>query len=173
MSTITLLHESIQRAHDAFESTVADVDTDLAHWRPDGTAHPIGSRYAHLVAVEDVAIQTVAQGGSALMATSWAGKTGIPDPQQAVITTLEWAQTVRIDLEALRAYAQAVFATTDEYLATLADDDLRQTRDLSEYELGIMTLGHVLINYVLTHAHDVMGEISATKGFKGLQGYPF
>ena len=173
MSTVTLLSGSLRHAHDSFEATVVDVDVDLAHWQPGGTAHPIGSRYAHMVVTEDIGIQAGARGGAPMMATSWTGKTGIPDPEQALNTTLEWAQTVQIEVEALRAYAQAVYAASDEYLATLTDDDLEQTIDLSTWELGTMTLGHFLVNYVLTHVHDIMGEISATKGVKGLKGYPF
>ncbi len=118
-------------------------------------------------------INGLAKGGALLFATSWAGKTGLEDPQAAFMTTLDWAQTVRVDLDALTDYAQAVYKITDAYLATLEEDDLDRVIDLTEQNMGEWSLGAFLISYVLCHVRDIMGEVSALKGVYGLQGYPF
>lgn len=173
MNAITLIREQIKNAHDWFGGTMAGVSDEVAHWQPGGKAHPIGSRYAHLVVAEDMLVNGLVQGGAPLFATAWAGKTGLEDPQASFFTTLEWAQGVKVDLEALDKYAQAVYANTDEYLATLSEADLERTIDLTEQNMGTWPLGAFLISFVLGHVHAIMGEISALKGVRGLQGYPF
>ncbi len=173
MNATSLIRQEMATAHEWFEATVADVDEDLAHWVPGGTAHPIGSRYAHMVVAEDMLVQGVLRESPTLFASSWAGKTGVPDPQQAFDTSLEWAQTVRVDLGALRSYAQAVYAATDAYLAALTDEDLDSAVDMSAQGYGQFVLGNFFLSYVLGHTRDIMGEISAIKGLKGQQGYPF
>jgi hypothetical protein len=173
MNAVTLIREELKHAHDAFEGTMDGVTDEVAHRQPGGTAHPIGSRYAHLVVSEDMMINGLLKGGPPLLATSWAGKTGLEDPQAAFITTLEWAQTVRVDLEVMNKYALAVFEATDGYLGTLAEEDLDRIVDLSEQNQGVWSLGAFLITYVLSHVRDIMGEVSALKGVYGLQGYPF
>ncbi len=78
-----------------------------------------------------------------------------------------------MDLDALNAYAQAVYASTDEYLATLSENELDRTIDLTEQNLGTWSLGAFLLTFVFGHVRDIMGEISALKGLRDLQGYPF
>jgi hypothetical protein len=173
MNPITLIREEIQTAHEWFDATMAGVTDEVAHWQPGGTAHPIGSRYAHMVVTEDMMVNGLLKGSAPLFATSWAGKTGLEDPQAAFYTTLEWAQRVKVDLDALDAYAQAVYASTDAYLATLGEDDLEGTIDLTEQNLGTWSVGAFLLSFVFGHVRDIMGEISALKGLRGLQGYPF
>lgn len=173
MNTVLLIREELKHAHESLNGTMNGVTDEVAHRQPGGTAHPIGSRYAHLVVSEDMMINSLLKGGAPLLATSWAGKTGLEDPQAAFSTTIEWAQTVKVDLDALSKYAQAVFAATDEYLGTLEEDDLDRTVDLTERNMGKWSMGAFLITFVLGHGRDIMGEISALKGVYGLQGYPF
>lgn len=173
MNTVTLIRDETKTAHDWFQGTLAGVTQEVADWQPGGQAHPIGSRYAHIVVSEDFMINSVLKGSEPLFATSWAGKTGMEDPQSAVSTTLEWAQNVKIDLAALNEYAQAVYVATDEYLAGLEESDLERIIDLTEQNYGKWTLAAYILNFVLAHVRDIMGEISALKGVYGLQGYPF
>ena len=149
------------------------VTDEVAHRQPGRKAHPIGSRYAHLVVSEDMMINGLLKGGVPMFTISWAGKTGLKDPQAELMTTLEWAQTVRVDLKAMNKYAQAVFETTDAYLGTLTEEDLDRVVDLTEQNQGKWSLGASLITYVLSHVRDIMGEVSALKGVYGMQGYPF
>lgn len=171
MDTVSLLREQIKMAHDWFEATMTGVSQEHADDQPQGTAHSIGSRYAHAVTAEDVMVNSLIRGGAPMYAGDYAGKTGISEPR--FDSPLEWARSVRVDLGAARRYAQAVYANTADYLNTLNDDDLERIVDLSEQNMGQWTLGAFLISFVLGHMRDVMGEISALKGTQGLQGYPF
>lgn len=173
MNPIPMIREQIKTAHEWFDGTIAGVNDELAHWQPGGNAHPIGSRYAHMVVSEDMMVNGLLKGSAPLFATSWAGKTGLEDPQAAFYTTLDWAKGVKVDIDAMKEYAQAVYANTDEYLATLSEDELERTIDLTEQNLGTWSLGAFLLTFVLGHVRDIMGEISALKGVRGLQGYPF
>jgi hypothetical protein len=77
---------------------------------------------------------------------------------------------VKVDLSALHAYAQAVFAATDEYLASLNDEALDRSMDLGS--LGQFTLGSFLTT-MLANVNWHTGEIACLKGFQGAKGYPF
>ena len=167
MKMTELIRQASENAHQGFEGSIADVDNELALWQPGGTAHPMGSRYAHMVVVEDIVIQEVLQGATALCDSGFAGKAGLDDPHRAIITTEEWAHHVQVDMGALRENAQATYAQTNEYLQSIEDDDLEREIDLSNAGLGVMSLGMVLLTLVFAHGRDVIGEISATKGVKG------
>ena len=77
-----------------------------------------------------------------------------------------------MNLEALREYAQAVYAASDGYLATLRDDALSRMRDLSSFGFGQQTMGWLLSNMILGHVSNHCGEISCLKGLQWMQGYP-
>ncbi len=170
MDMIALIREQMKTAHEWLEGTMADMTSEAAHFRPGGNAHPIGSRYAHAVVAEDMLINGILQGTAPLHASH---ATGLDEPQAAFFTTQEWAQSVQVDLDGLRAYAQQVYASTDAYLAGLKPDNLDDEVDLSEYGYGKWSLGGFLLSFIFAHIHDIMGEISAIKGVQGLKGYPF
>jgi hypothetical protein len=79
---------------------------------------------------------------------------------------------VKVDLPALKAYAEKVYANTDSILAGMSDDDLQTMVDVSSAGLGVLPK-QVLITLLLLNAAAHTGEISAIKGVQGLQGYPF
>jgi hypothetical protein len=81
----------------------------------------------------------------------------------------EWAGRVQVDLPSLRQYAQAVYASTDAYLASLSPADLDAA---FQGFVGLETLGSFLTGLGL-HAGWHTGEISAIKGVQGNKGYPF
>ncbi|MBK8046447.1 MAG: hypothetical protein IPK16_04510 [Anaerolineales bacterium] len=83
-----------------------------------------------------------------------------------------WSQSVQIDLPALRAYAQAVYANSDEFVAGLSDADLGNEVDLSAIGFGRQSLG-MLLSVLVSNVHWHTGEISCLKGIQGYQGYPF
>ena len=68
--------------------------------------------------------------GMPLALSNWVGRTGLSElPSLARLADWRaWARSVRLDLAALRPYAQAVYAATDTYLATLPDDALDPAR---------------------------------------------
>jgi hypothetical protein len=172
LDAVTLLREQISTAHEWLEGTMADVTAEQADWVPPGVANPLGASYAHAIASEDLIINGILRDGTPLFLGDWAGKTGqsLPHPNSDWTQYAAWTRDVRVDLPAARAYAQAVYAATDAYLAGLTPDDL--DREVNLFGMS-QTLGATLGNFVVGHCHDLMGEISCLKGLQGVRGYPF
>ncbi len=63
------------------------------------------------------------------------------------------------------------YAASDEYLADLSDEQLRQTVDLSWVGLGTPTIQWILSDVLVGHAFSHAGEIACLKGLQGSQGY--
>jgi hypothetical protein len=171
-AVVDLLRAQFKGAHDVLEATMQDVTATMAHWSPPGVANPLGATYGHVVAAEDAILNGMAEGAAPLIASSWAGKTGLSEMPPLGGSWSEWGRRVQVDLPTTRAYGQAVYADTDAYLASLTDADLGRTVDLSAMGLGQQGLGWLLslmINNVTWHT----GEISCLKGLQGAKGYPF
>ncbi len=167
---INLLRAQYKGAHDWLEGTMAGVTDDIAHWQPGGKATPIAAQYVHHLTAEDYFFNTLLTGNAPLMATSYAGKTGFSAPPPMGYWG-DWACAVRVDMSLLRYYAQAVYAATDAYLASLTDDNLAQEQDLTGIGLGKMPLG-AFLSTVLINCGNHCGEIACLKGLQGLMGYP-
>ncbi|CAN5467025.1 hypothetical protein BH10CHL1_BH10CHL1_10570 [soil metagenome] len=179
-AAISLLRKQIQGAHQLLQGTMQSVTADMAHWTPDGSANPIDANYAHVVLGEDGLINGMLKGSAPLFAATWAGKTGInqmppsPDPAHPGFPNWSaWAHDVQIDLQALHGYAQAVFAATDAYLATLNDGDLQGKADLSALGFSESSIADALNGGILSNTYTHTGEIACLKGLQGAQGYPF
>lgn len=176
---VSFLRQQLKGAHEFLEGVMADVKAEHAHWKPGGKANPIGATYAHVVTSEDAIINGTLKEAPPLFASTWAGKVGISQPPPApspdspgLPDWRDWAVQIQVDLSALRQYAQAVYAATDDYLASLSDDDLTDTLDLSALGLGERTVADVLLGGVLSNVQWHTGEISCLKGLQGLKGYP-
>ena len=171
MNGVELLQNHLGSAHWVFANTAADVDEAIAHKGPFGSAGTVGSRMAHLVYDEDLLVQGMLQGKAPLANSTFAGKTGISDPQMN--NSEEWAKTVRLNLAEFREYQKAVFAASEAYAASLHDGDLDRELDMSEMGMGKQSLGWAFGMLVIGHANSLAGEISALKGMQGAKGYPF
>ena len=75
---------------------------------------------------------------------------------------------VTLAKEPILAYGQAVHEATDRYLATLTQEELDKPMQLGPRTGTVAELLSILVVHNLTHG----GEISALKGFQGLQGQP-
>ncbi len=177
MDAITLLREQLTEAHAFLEAVMQGVTPEAAHWVPPGQANPVGATYAHVVLFEDRTINGVLLHRHPLYETSWSGRTGISDLMPSHGENWDdysrWTRNVKLDLSALQEYARAVYANTDQYLASLSPDDLDRPLDLSGVGGGEVTLGHALARRIVGHVDNIAGEISCLKGLQGLQGYPF
>lgn len=175
-STVSLLREQLQQAHQLLEGTLLGVTSEQAHWIPPGNAHPLGASYVHAIMAEDIVINNVLKGGAPLFASTWVGKTGfsepmpMPGPDWREYT--QWTRRVHVDLPGMQAYVQAVYASTDNYLSSLTPDDLDQMVDLSALGMGQVTRAWIVSRLVIGHADNMCGEISCLKGLQGAQGYP-
>ncbi len=168
---VEMLRGSLKQSHDVLEGTMADVTDEMLNWQPPGQANSIGANYGHIVTGEDFLVNVIVRKGAPLLASTWAGKTGLSEPPPAGPGMREWGQRVKIDLAALRAYAQAVYAGTDAYLASLSDADLATTIQTERF--GTPTIGGFITSIVLANLNWHTGEIACLKGVQGKQGYPF
>jgi hypothetical protein len=73
-------------------------------------------------------------------------------------------------MDAFRSYARATFDATEKYFASLSDEQLRQTVDLTLLGLGTQELQWTL-SIIVGHVFDHGGEIACLKGLQGMQGY--
>jgi hypothetical protein len=174
VDAVSLFRQQLQDAHGFLEEIVKDVTAEQAHWAPPGIANPLGATYAHLVLGEDFIINGMLKGSAPLAATTWAGKVGLSEPPPSMEQSWDkWGRQVRVDLAALREYAQAVYKASDEYLASLSGDALNRPVDLSAVGLGRQTVAWVLSNGASGHVWAHLGEVSCLKGLQGAKGYPF
>jgi hypothetical protein len=168
------LRAALKAAHYTLEATMADVSDELANRPAPGTANPIGSSYAHAILVEDAIVNGLFQSKTPLLATTWAGRTGtdkpMPMPGMVQGDMGEWYHSVRVDVAACRAYAQAVYAQSETFITTA--DDAMLARE-TQTPVGPMPLAVAFATLIVGHCDNLAGEISAIKGVFGLRGYPF
>lgn len=172
MDTRTLLQQNAKFAHDILDATLGEVTDDQARWTPEGKANCVAANYAHLAVTEDFFVNGMVFGKPALATTTMEGKTGFSEPPPQGDWS-EWARTVQIDVPALHAYGKAVFANTEANIASLTDDDLNRTTDLTAAGFGNIPLPLFLTIFTGVHTGMHTGEISTLKGLQGMQGYPF
>jgi hypothetical protein len=158
------------------DGTMADVTQSQADFIPPGIANPLGATFAHVVCSEDFVVQSMFRQAPPLLATTWAGRTGLSEPMPMPgpewVAYGPWTRRVRVDLAALSLYAAAVSAETDRWLAGLSEADLARPMDLSAAGFGVHTWGSAIAALVIHHLATETGEISVLKGIQGARGYP-
>jgi len=173
---VDVVRRIVRDARQVLDGTMADVTQAQADWIPPGIANPLGATYAHVVCSEDMIVQGMLRQTAPLSAGTWAGRTGLsepmPTPGPGWADYGPWTRRVRIDLAALRAYAQAVADQTDSWLASLSDADLDRPLDLSGIGFGQHTLATAVALLVVHHLATETGEIAVLKGIQGARGYP-
>ena len=171
------LRGALESAHQILERTMADVTDEIAARPGPGNANPIGSSYAHAVLAEDGIVNGMLRGQAPLFASAWAGRTGtdqaMPMPGGAQGDLGTWYRSVRVDVGACREYAQAVYASSADFIGSADDATLARAVDLSMIGMGTLPLSLVFAVLVIGHCNNLCGEISAIKGSHGLRGYPF
>lgn len=170
MNSVEAIRSGVGYAHEILMATAGDLTTELTHWVPPGIANPISAVYAHALIEQDTWIG-MAKVSPPLYDSSFKDKTGISEVRNGV--TLEWARSLEVDLEKIKAYAEAVHGTTEGYIEGLSDDRLERMIDMSIIGAGDQTLGWVLGTLLINHISWMTGEISCLKGLQGERGYPF
>lgn len=170
--SLELYRELFANSHEWLEGTLAGLTPEQAAWQPPGRVVPAGAHYVHHVIGEDFMLNHLIQGKPPVLMSQFGGNAGFSEPPPMGDWS-GWARSVQVDLSAARAYAQAVYASTDSFLAGLTPEDLAREYDFTPVGWpGSYTLGYLLKQLLAdTTAHA--GEISAIKGLQGAQGYPF
>ena len=158
--TLSLVHSYLEGAFSGCEGET------LSRTLPGATIGSIGSIYLHALASEDWAVQELLQGKPKLVESGgWFARLGMAPAKDP-----EWSQA-NMDIEAIRAFAAAVYASTDAYLASITDADL--DKEIPWHSGQTHTAGWVLADVVHAHLGTHAGEIAALKGVMGLQGLPW
>jgi hypothetical protein len=173
---VELLGRIVRDARQVLDGTMADVTQAQVDFIPPGIANPLGATYAHVICSEDMVVQGMFRQAAPLFASGWAGRTGLSEPMPMPGPDWPnygpWTRSVKVDLAALRRYAQAVSAETDGWLAGLSDSDLDRPMDLTGAGLGQHTWGSAIALLVANHLGTETGEIAVLKGIQGARGYP-
>ena len=139
------------------------------NWTPPGQANPIRAALLHLIAAEDRYFQTIIQGQPMLWETGgWSQQIGLPHPPAAGRGWDEVKATL-VTLAPVQAYAQAVRATTESYLAALTDEELDRTVQFFGGDRPVADVIATFVSHTVGHA----GEIAALRGVQGVKGLPF
>jgi hypothetical protein len=170
VNAVDVLRAAFGGAHHWYEGTVADVTAEQANHLPPGIAHPIGSQMAHILHSEDTLVGMLNGQPTLWESQGWGEKLGLP---MLGTQTTEGSRAFRCDPSQLSDYGRAVFARTDDYLASLSPEDLDRPLDLSSWGIGTIPVGQFLTTMLLGNTYAHTGEISALKGTMGLKGYPF
>jgi hypothetical protein len=173
MNTVELIQYSLDNAFGILGQVVADLTQEQADWTPPGIANPIGATYWHAVSGADEVVCKWIRGQEPLhQKGGWQGKVltvSAPEPGPGG-DYLAYMRAIRVDVPALHEYARAVAEAIQEWLASLAPEDLE--REL-ETPIGKLDVGQMLETFVIWHINAHCGEISALKGCQGVKGYPF
>jgi hypothetical protein len=173
---VELLRRIVRDARQVLDGTMADVTQAQVDFIPPGIANPLGATYAHVVCTEDMVVQGMFRQAAPLFASSWADRTGLSEPMPTPGPDWPnygpWTRRVKVDLAGVRAYAQAVAAETDYWLAGLSESDLDRPVDLTGAGLGQHTLDSAIALLVANHIGTETGEIAVLKGVQGARGYP-
>ncbi len=170
-----ILLNQLKAAHGALEGTMDGVTEKEAHFMPPGNANPIAGTYAHLVFSEDAFLHIFLKKTKPLFETKFKDKTGASENQPTDWENAypKWLKEVQLDVKVFQKYAKAVFAESEQYIATLTDEDLQKDIDMSMFHMGQRKAYDFIANLISGHAYPIMGEISVLKGIQGLKGYPF
>lgn len=170
MTLLESLTADLKRLHATFDKAGEGLTAEQLHAVPAG--HPKANTIAwnlwHYVRTEDNVIRFVLQNRRP---TVW-GEGGYPDKlglhpaAQGTGMSAEEAQALRIkDLPLFKGYMTKVWASTDEYMASLKDADL--DRVIAMKFVGEMPLARVLGNVLVTHGFTHLGEIDLTRTLVG------
>ena len=171
MDAVQLLTNQIKEAHQVALGTIADLTTEQAHWQPEGVAHRAAPLIEHVAAAEDMFLNMMV-GRQPLAMGEYSGQTGASEPHP-MGNYGDWAGRVTVDMPQARDYVQAVFKSTEEYVAGLKPEELDREVDLSAAGLGKMSLASFITMTSVIHPSNHIGEISCLKGMQGAKGYPF
>jgi hypothetical protein len=142
-----------QRLDTTLDTTIERLGAEAVDRCVPGVVASTGACYGQMVVCEDVSVNGVLAAGMPLARSTWAGRTGLSElpPLGEPPEWHAWARGVRLDLAALRAYAQAVYAATDSYIAALPDEAL----DLRCRDAPVCLLSALLLTVSMRH-----GEIT-------------
>lgn len=170
MTAVDLIGLELKRLRKALDGALTGLTGEQLHAVPAG--HPRANTIAwgvwHVVRTEDNVVRFVLQNRRAPVWTEggYGEKLGLPPVAQGTGMSVGDAQALRInDLAVFREYAQKVWASTDELVATL--DAAGLDRSVTIKPLGEMPVGRALAQVCVAHGFQHFGEIELARTLVG------
>jgi uncharacterized damage-inducible protein DinB len=165
MNMVEYIKNNLAFAHRALADATNGTPEQL-HFVPEHGSHSIAWCLWHTARTEDIIINGRARQTDQIWNEDWAKRTGLPYEGQGTGMSDEDAQGLRIlDMDAFRAYQQAVWDQTEEYLSSITDEDLQQERQARN---GPETIGQGISLHMLGHFNGHRGEINLLRGMQGM-----
>jgi uncharacterized damage-inducible protein DinB len=167
MSTtaIDFIKRGLDFAHNALADARNGTDEQL-HFVPPNGPHSIAWCLWHTARVEDLIVNGRILGRPPIWNEDWARRTGLPAEGLGVGQANDEAQQVRIaDVAAFAAYQDAVWASSNEFLAGATDADL--AREVPT-RTGTESVGEAISLHLIGHFNGHRGEINLLRGLQGM-----
>ncbi|NJD63697.1 MAG: DinB family protein [Chloroflexi bacterium] len=154
---------------------------DQLHWQPEGHPNHIMYTLWHAYRSEDDLIHSLLIGRPGVFARDeWAARLPVEATGRSPFGNgldRQGIAAVRLSLDAVLDYAEAVRASIQEYADGLTPEEGAETVKLPFFEavypmLGEATRAEVLTFFCVGHTAEHLGEVQYIKGLMGLQGAP-
>jgi uncharacterized damage-inducible protein DinB len=166
MEMVEYIKNLLAFAHRALADATNGTPEQL-HFVPEHGSHSIAWCLWHTARVEDLVINARARQAPQVWNEEWAERTGLPFEGMGTGMSDDEASEIRVkDIEALRAYQQAVWKQTEEYLNSITDEDLE--KEVPRRDGGTETIGQGISLHMLGHFNGHRGEINLLRGMQGM-----
>ena len=170
MTTAKLIQGSFKSAHGILLQTLAGIsDASLKTVPAGANIQPLQAILAHVVTAEDAIINGMLAKRQPITTPALLEGTGVPAPSAPNLSP-ELAASITMNLPAFIEYAKKVFASTEEALGSLTEEQLAAEMD---GPFGKRTVAAYALDLGLYHLVGHSGEIAALKGIHGQKGLPF
>jgi hypothetical protein len=173
MTVVELLGPHLKRLHENLETAVSDLTPEQLHWRPSEGCNHIAFSLWHYVRTEDNLIRFLLQDrrSTVWLEQGWNERFGLDRVAQGTGMSQEDAIALRLpSASEFSPYMQAVWQSTEEYLGSIADNDLQRVFTVRPF--GERPAVQVLTENLLTHGFSHLGEIWVLRELQGLKGSP-
>ncbi len=172
MTLVDFIKAELKRLHTMLDAGTRDLTPEQWHAIPGGNpnANSIAFEMWHYARTEDNIVRFILQNRrpTVWMDGGWADRLKLPPVAQGTGMPAADAQALRIDdLAAFRQYVDAVYASTDDYLAN--PDASTFDAPVTVKPLGEMPAIRALGQVVMTHGFTHLGEIELIRTLHGLR----
>ena len=170
LNQLEVIQEGLNGMHAMLDKAVAEMTEEQWNARPAGEGVSAFFSLWHYVRTEDNIVNFVAQRRNTVwLKDGWNEHFGLHRTSQGTGMTAEQANAVTLnDAEAWLLYQQAVWAATDEWVASLTLNDLDS--EITIKPVPPMTIWQALTGMLLYHGFRHVGEVEHARGLVGLGG---
>lgn len=181
MAANVALSKNITFWHWYPELLIKDLTPDQLHWQPEGHDTSIMFAMWHAYrAADDLLHGMVMQRPSVFTTGGWSER--LPITETGVTPfgnglTREQIGRIRFEANHVLAYAKAVGASINDYLATLSDEEAAAEISLPFFTpvypgVDRMSRAETIAFFAIGHTSEHLGEVQFIKGLMGMRGAP-